>query len=149
MITITAPHYSLVQGRSLFLAGGISGCGDWHQDVIAACKDAPITILNPRRPGTMNRKDVELSRQQIAWEHTYLRLASEVLFWFPDTSVCPIALFELGGALERRGQFKRLYVGCAEGYDRIVDLQVQLELAKFKGELVHSVNGLVKQVLTN
>ena len=145
MQILTAPNYIYLpkNTRKLFLAGGISGCGDWQQDVIKSLDDENIFILNPRRKGSINRKDLIISREQVAWEHFYLREATEIMFWFPDSSICPIALFELGGALER-DQF--IYVGCDPNYDRIVDLKIQIELSKKPIKLVHSLKEIINQI---
>jgi hypothetical protein len=129
--------------RKLFLAGGISNCPDWQQEVIKELQDENIVVFNPRRPIIIDRKNLKVSREQIAWEHYYLREATEVLFWFPNTSVCPIALFELGGCLERN---QVVYVGCDVNYDRIVDLVIQIEMSKRPIKLVHSIKDLLKQV---
>lgn len=149
MRVIQAPNYfhkSYEYHRRLFLAGGISGCGNWQSAIVEDLKKIKekLLVYNPRRDQSIDRKNYVISYNQISWEFHYLRLASDVLFWFPKESVCPIALFELGGVLERR---QNVFVGCDENYDRIVDLKIQLELAKFGQcrKLVHSPKELVDQ----
>jgi hypothetical protein len=120
--------------QKLFLAGGISGTTNWQRTAISKLKDLDITIFNPRRTGKLDRKDMKVSGEQIAWERKYLLESTHILFWFPDTSICPIALFELGGALDRTqgcGGFTpihKIFVGAAPKYDRIVDLKLQIPL---------------------
>ena len=35
--------------KSLFLAGGITGCPDWQKEMIHLLNDEPILIYSPRR----------------------------------------------------------------------------------------------------
>lgn len=132
MKLITAPNQLPMKDygdRTLFLAGGISGCGDWQRDIIEVLKKEDITILNPRREGTIDRKDAKISGEQITWERWHLINAKEILFWFPPSSVCPIALFELGGALERQTDAVRqnIYLGIHPSYDRKLDIEIQIK----------------------
>lgn len=118
---------------ALFLAGGITGCEDWQSDArdLLNASEAPVVILNPRR-ADFDVTDPAAGPQQIAWEYRHLRLADVIMFWFPacDPAVTtqPIALFELGGALERTGT--RLAVGVDPGYPRLVDVIEQCRLAR-------------------
>lgn len=157
MIVYTAPSVpSFYQTRDmLFLAGGISGCGDWHADAINALSDLNLTIFNPRRPGTIDRKDKVVSELQIKWERTHLMASTHILFWFPNTSVCPIALFELGGALERKvgcgvgSPRHKVYVGCEPDYDRIVDLEIQLPLIGKQFDRTISIHSTLTALLAD
>jgi hypothetical protein len=83
-------------GPSLFLAGGISGTFDWQADVVAGLADLPLVLLNPRRRN-FPINDPTAAPTQIEWEFHHLRRATAVLFWFPSETLCPIALYELGG----------------------------------------------------
>lgn len=34
---------------AVFLAGGITGCSDWQQEIVTRLHDLPVVLLNPRR----------------------------------------------------------------------------------------------------
>jgi hypothetical protein len=72
--------------------------------------------------------DPTAARTQIEWEYRHLRRATAVLFWFPPETLCPIALYELGGRALVREQ--PLFVGTHPGYARRLDVEVQLKLAR-------------------
>lgn len=40
---------SLSGHMNLFLAGGITGCPDWQQELVQLLRDADLILLNPRR----------------------------------------------------------------------------------------------------
>lgn len=114
-------------GPSLFLAGGISGTFDWQADVVARLTDLPLVLLNPRRRN-FPIDDPTAAHTQIEWEFRHLRRATAVLFWFPPETLCPIALYELGGRALVREQ--PLFVGTHPDYARRLDVEVQLKLAR-------------------
>jgi hypothetical protein len=158
MKALIAPNKELLPYtvRTLFLAGGISNCGDWQSYVIEKLDNLNIFIINPRREGSIDRKDMVISTEQIKWEEHYLREAKEVLFWFPKTSVCPIALFELGKALGRQTcwdaccgclyNHQSIYIGCDPEYDRIVDVKIQVSLVNPEIKIASSIDELIEQV---
>jgi hypothetical protein len=121
----------------LFLAGGITDCPDWQNETLRTVKSFPITVVNPRRK-SFDVSDPKESEKQIVWEHQRLRQATEILFWFPKETICPITLFEYGGALERN---QKLFVGCHRDYSRKNDLIIQSGLSKFKTLTVHKTFG--------
>ena len=54
-----------------------------------------------------------------------------ILFWFPATSICPIALFELGRwSWKYPGNIIAIFVGCDPAYPRRVDVEQQMKLAR-------------------
>lgn len=112
---------------SLFLAGGITGCGDWQSIAVDMIEKSPnsslLGIANPRYP--LGEPD---PATQIEWEYITLQRASSVLFWFPDATLCPITLFELGVFTQRKNI--PLFVGCAPDYKRRFDVDVQLKLSR-------------------
>lgn len=139
---VTAPERRVVVGddsrRTLFLAGGITGCGDWQADMIAMLGRAagaglagpPLpagewAVLNPRRPDYRDSEDE--ARRQIAWEHAHLAAADAVSFWFPRATLCPITLLELG---RWSGIAKPIFVGVEPGYARGLDVEAQLSLSR-------------------
>lgn len=142
MIYIEAPNEYAGDGPSLFLAGGISGCEIWQKDVVERLHDLPLTLLNPRRRDfPMHRP--KAAEEQIRWEYEHLRRATMRLFWFPPQTLCPIALYELGGAALRTGP---LFVGADRGYQRRRDVEIQLTLARPEVRVVDSLEQLCTQV---
>jgi Nucleoside 2-deoxyribosyltransferase like len=119
---VEAPARLVHSGRSVFLAGGITGCPDWQADAVRALAASPYAVFNPRR-----RTGFADPVEQIAWEYEHLRVADVVLFWFAAGQVQPIALYELG-AMAALG--KPLAVGADPGYPRRLDVTVQLGLAR-------------------
>lgn len=166
MNLITAPSQERITTyRSIFLGGGISGCGNWQNDAIKAFKYLPITVVNPRREGILDRKDMKISEEQISWEFNYLRKVTDVMFWFPSSSSCPIALYELGAILERLYWFlykggrmgvpQRVYIGCDPAYDRLVDVKLQVKLIEqklriinFKIKINNTLEDLFKEIIS-
>lgn len=142
MPVLTAPADTQLNGCSLFLAGGISNCGDWQSEMIALLAATDLTLLNPRRED-FDVSNPSMTEAQIRWEYRYLRKASAVLFWFPPETLCPITLFELGGALERNAP---VFVGCDPAYARQEDVRVQVGLARREVQIVFSVDDLAEQV---
>ena len=115
---------------AVFLAGGITGCPDWQATAAAQLASAPCVVLNPRR-AAFDIADPQAASAQIAWEYRHLRLPRVLtLFWFPacdrSVTVQPIALYELGGALERRCLDRPVLIGADPGYPRRFDLVEQL-----------------------
>jgi hypothetical protein len=132
-------------GPSVFLAGGISGTFDWQSDVVARLADLPITVLNPRRKN-FPIDDPTAAPTQIDWEFRHLRRATAVAFWFPSETLCPIALYELGGRALVREQ--ALFVGTHPDYARRLDVEVQLKLARPEVVVVFDTAALAEQVRT-
>ena len=81
---------------------------------------------------------------QIEWEFRHIRRATAVLFWFPPETLCPIALFELGGRIAEPNQ--PLFVGTHPDYQRRLDVQIQLKLARPEVTLVSAITELAEQV---
>ena len=142
MKIITAPILEAVPSPSLFLAGGISGCGDWQGAMIGLPAETRLTLLNPRRDD-FDTTGPSATREQIEWEYRYLREATAVQFWFPHETLCPITLFELGGALKRTAP---VFVGCHAGYARREDVRVRLGLARPAAQVTDSLSALAAQI---
>lgn len=128
---------------SLFLAGGITDCGCWQQQILELLAGSSLAVFNPRW-AVWNCKDMAGAREQIGWEHRHLRRATARLFWFPPETLCPIALFELGGWT--RGS-EPLFVGMDPVYRRRFDVEEQLKLARPDVEIVYRLPDLAGQVL--
>ena len=143
MTYIEAPTEYDGTGPSVFLAGGISNTHDWQTDLVALLAEAPIVILNPRRRN-YPWHDPAAAEEQIRWEFRHLRRASAVAFWFPPETLCPIALFELGGRIAEPRQ--ALFVGTHPDYQRRHDIEIQLKLARPEVTVVSDIAALAWQV---
>jgi hypothetical protein len=108
----------------VFLAGGISNCPNWQADAITMAKVLPDDVLlyNPKRVD-FDITDPSATIKQIQWEHHALTYATGVLFWFPEETLCPITLFELGKLAGK----KPLFVGTHPNYARRLDVIEQLK----------------------
>lgn len=126
----------------VFLAGGITGCPDWQQDVRKMLQGTVLVLLNPRRKD-FPIHDPNAALEQITWEHEQLRKADLILFWFPCETICPIVLYELGTWSMTD---KSIYVGVHPEYQRRQDVEIQTALARPEVAIAHSLEELVKQV---
>lgn len=114
---------------AVFVAGGISDCPDWQQELIQHIDSDRFDVINPRRVDGLAKNGTD-ARRQIAWEHLALENSQIVLFWFPKESLCPIALFEYGKMLERAcKEGLRVIAGVHPEYPRAFDLDEQTQLA--------------------
>jgi hypothetical protein len=108
----------------LFLAGGISNCPDWQEQLVNRLGKIPkLTVYNPRRDDF--NKDTEM--EQICWEHDKLAKADIIVFWFTNATNCPITLYELGKYSTTN---KPMVIGIEEGYTRKSDVIIQTSLAR-------------------
>ncbi len=140
---IEAPNEFLGKETSLFLAGGITGCPNWQQEVATALKDLPITLLNPRQK-SFPIEDSTAALEQIKWEYRHLRKASAISFWFPHETLCPIVLYELGAWSMTD---KPIFVGVHPDYQRKLDVEIQTSLVRPEVEIVYSLQDLVAQII--
>ena len=113
-------------GPGIFLAGGISGVGDWQRQAIALLGSVWPVVYNPRRDDFPMGDEVEGVRQ-IRWEYDHLEAAGAILFWFSYETLQPIALYELG---RWAASSKPLAVGTHPGYARRFDVVQQLTLIR-------------------
>jgi hypothetical protein len=128
--------------KSLFLAGGITGCLDWQSELVKLLEKENIILLNPRRKN-FPIDDPNASEAQIKWEYNHLKKATGVSFWFPKETLCPIALYELG---RQSVGNKHLFIGVHPEYKRKLDVEIQTGLIKPKIRIVYSLNDLAKQI---
>lgn len=131
-----------LQDRSLYLAGGITGCPDWQQEIVHLLKATDLFLLNPRRKH-FPIDDPTAAEFQIKWEHKHLRMADEILFWFPRETLCPIALYELGAWSMTDVP---MYVGVHPNYQRRMDIEIQTKLTRPNIKIVYSLYDLAIQV---
>ncbi len=138
---IEAPQAYHGNEPSLFLAGGITGCPDWQKEMITKLQDLPLAIFNPRR--THFPQHINVDREQIEWEYTYLRKATAVSFWFPEETLCPITLYELGAWSMSD---KKIFLGVHPNYQRIVDIKIQTALVRPDITLVQTLDELIQSI---
>ena len=128
--------------KSLFLAGGISGCADWQAELLRMLEKEDLVLLNPRRKHfSSNNRNIE--EEQIKWEYDHLRKASAISFWFPKETPCPITLYELG---KQSVSDKPLFIGIHPDYRRRRDVEIQTKLVRPEIKIVYSLDELSKQI---
>jgi hypothetical protein len=130
--------------RALFMAGGITGCGDWQAELVALLRDTDWVLLNPRRKN-FPTNDPAAAEWQIKWEHDHLHAASAILFWFPGETLCPITLYELGAWSMTD---KPLFIGVHLDYQRRLDVEIQTRLARPEVKIVYSLPDLAELIKT-
>lgn len=129
----------------IFLAGGISDCPDWQSAIgNRIAEETDLIVINPRRKNWATDSQSKESVEQIYWEHFYLSRSEVILFWFPEETLCPITLFELGAALRTESD---VIIGMHPGYKRRLDVKVQSKLVRPDIKLYDSLNALVNSVI--
>jgi len=144
MLYIEAPKFDYYNHHEMpiFLAGGITDCPDWQSLIVEKLSDVEVLIYNPRRKD-FPINDLSAAELQIFWEYTYLRKAHCISFWFPQETLCPIVLFELGAWLNSK---KKIFVGVQQDYKRRKDVEIQTFLVRPDLEIVYNVFDLAQQV---
>ncbi len=138
----------------VFLAGGISNCPDWQQDIIdliVNCHDwrpKQLLLINPRLANFDPTAGPEVIQNQVKWEFDCLNhIANLHLFWFPKETMCPITLYELGRSVSSDIS---VLVGTHPEYQRLTTMKQQLQLIdspSVSDEMCHSLQELVQQLL--
>lgn len=113
MIVVTSPHLYIPKHDDItvFLAGGISGCRDWQQDVINNLfrmidkDDSQVVVYNPRQ------KDFNVNDQSAT-----------------DDQIQPICLYELGRYTKNVFGYKQV-ISVEKDYIRERDVVTQVALA--------------------
>jgi hypothetical protein len=131
----------------LFLAGGISNCPKWQDEICERLSkekifdeyDIDIVIFNPRC------KSIPEEEAQIKWEYDKLKKSNIHCFWFSEGSLNPITLFEYGSHFKSKN--KDLVVGCHMNYPRRnnVIIQTKLELPQFR--IVDTLDDFYQNIL--
>ena len=140
MKVITAPNEYILEKDeiSVFLAGGITNCPNWQEDIINRLENLStdkLVVFNPRREN-FPIHDPSASYQQIEWEFKALENANIFSMYFSSgVSDQPICMYELGRNLVKM-QIKnptdwknRIVISTEEGYKRKQDILIQTELA--------------------
>jgi hypothetical protein len=134
---ITAPSTEAGRYRTrCFLAGGITDCPQWQDELIGMLsREDGLTLYNPRQTN-FDVRNPNAADAQIEWEHARLRDANLVSFWFPSETLCPITLYELGKLTERG---TALVVGCHPNYKRRTDVVKQTALDRPEVKVVFTL----------
>ena len=129
--------------KVIFLAGGITNCPDWQQDLVKLLDIPQLVILNPRRKNfPIGNPSVAI--EQITWEFNSFQKADLISFWFSRGSLNPIVLFELGKWLVQNE--KKIFIGIDTEYQRRQDVEIQTFLERKDVLLVYSLEALTKQI---
>jgi len=128
---------------SIFLAGGITNCPDWQQEMRKLLYETNLTLLNPRRKH-FPIGDPGAAYTQIMWEHDQLRKADWILFWFPCETICPIVLYELGAWSMTD---KQIFIGVHPDYSRREDVRLQTHFTRPEVKIAADLEALADQVI--
>lgn len=138
-------------GRFVFVAGGITNCPDWQGYITEQFKDQPgLFLIDPRRDN-FDASDPLMSDKQIEWEFYHLHNSDAIMFWFPEETLCPITLYELGvwagmGFQRNRHNRKQIFVGCHPNYKRRFDVIKQLSMLRPEVIVRDSLEDLISDV---
>ena len=98
---ITAPSLEKPKFISIFLAGGITYCKNWQNEVIKELEFEDVSIFNPRQIN-FDIKDKSASFKQISWEFERLEQMEIFSIYFCESnSDQPICMYELGRNIVR------------------------------------------------
>lgn len=143
MKTYTSPDV-VPENIDLFLAGGITNCPDWQKTVLASLEETNLLIGNPRR--VFYSSEV-YAQDQIKWEYDALRKSSTVMFWFPEETLCPITLFELGVFTQKPDT--KVIVGTHPNYSRRLDVVEQLKLSRPEIKVHDNLQNVINEITKN
>ena len=125
--------------KSIFLAGGITGCYDWQAIAakrLAVIKD--LLVINPRRTN---------------WDIND-QAARQLLFWFSNETVQPITLYELGRELGKRQEtltegypYAPIFIGVDTRYSRAFDVREQLKYIARDIPIYHDLHGMLTGII--
>lgn len=134
--------------HQLFLAGGITDCPDWQQDVIGELSGYPdLTIFNPRR-AHFPIHDPGAANEQITWEYDHFKKSTAIAMWFSRGSENPIVLYELGRWINANPSMQA-FIGIGPLYSRRQDVEVQTKLDRPTIKIASSLGELVPNIKTD
>ena len=159
MKVITTPEIFEKSKRSevcCFLAGGITNCRNWQNDVITELKYETdnLILFNPRREN-FPIHDSNAALEQISWEFKWLENCDIFSIYFDGTNKSdqPICFYELGRNIERmKIKFpvdweKRIIISVDKNFKRADDVIIQTKLAtsnKIKINVSNSSDELIQ-----
>ena len=129
----------------IFLAGGITNCSEWQNEVIKCLNDMSkyvedglekLVIFNPRRKN-FPMDNPNAAEEQITWEFNFLEKCDifSIYFDYTEKSDQPICFYELGRNLVKMEikfpeDFKeRIVISYKENFKRAKDVIIQSNLA--------------------
>lgn len=136
MIYIEAPEPpgGLADLPKVFLAGGITNCPNWQQEVVQQLGKLDLlpefVVFNPRREN-FPIHDPSAAQAQIEWEFQQLERCNIFSMWFANAdSDQPICMYEFGRHLARfeQGLLYGFVLGVEPGYRREQDVHIQSRL---------------------
>jgi len=150
MRVVTAPekYEKGPQDVFVFLAGGISNCPEWQNEIISRLSEIEgldhLVLFNPRREN-FPIQDPNAAQEQITWEFNYLeQMDIFSMFFCGGESDQPICMYELGRNLTRHFVRKHpltykdsVIISCHSGYRRASDVKFQVFLATHEPEQVY------------
>jgi hypothetical protein len=128
---------------AVFLAGGITGCPDWQQEMRLLLGMTNYAVLNPRRKNFPIHEGASAAELQIKWEFYHLRKADVISFWFCKETVQPIVLYELGAWSMTD---KPIAVGVEPGYIRELDVRIQVDLVRPDIRILTTLDDLANEL---
>lgn len=144
MRVVTAPEdftmWETPDEISVFLAGGITNCWKWQDEVIKNLEKYPDTenlvVINPRREN-FPIHDPNASYDQIKWEFNYLNRVDIFSMYFTGgISDQPICMYELGRystimiSENPADCFNdKIIISIEADYKRRKDVEIQMDLA--------------------
>ena len=144
MIYVEAPNVIESDKKSIFLAGGITGCSEWQKELANNIAELDIVVYNPRRKN-FPMDDPTAALAQITWEFNHLQKASMISFWFGSETIQPIVLFEYGKWIVSN---KPIAIGVDPKYQRKQDVEIQTSLERPGLKIVYSLKDLTNQIYT-
>jgi len=142
MIYIECPNKTDLTKKSLFLAGGISGCRNWQAEVVAHTQSIDFILYNPRREH-FDDTSQDITEEQITWEEEMMRKADFIAFYFCRETLCPITLYELGVYNMTK---KPIVIGMDQDYSRRLDVEIQTKLKRPEVEIVYGTQNLINSI---
>jgi hypothetical protein len=142
MIYMECPNKTDLDKKSLFLAGGISGCRNWQAEVVAYTQSIDYILYNPRRE-YYDITNQDIAEEQITWEEEMMRKADFIAFYFCRETICPITLYELGVYNMTK---KPIIVGMDQDYSRRLDIEIQTKLKRPQVKFVYGTQGLISGI---
>lgn len=133
MRIIVAPEcIDHIYDSSVFLAGGITNCPEWQDEIIELLKPFEFgVVFNPRRK-KFPINNIFAAEEQIVWEYNALNKSDVFSMWFCNSdSDQPICMYELGKHLEHRfnnNDLSNVIIGIEPGYKRENDVRIQTKL---------------------
>ena len=145
---ITVPDKLQWEGLSIFLAGGITNCSCWQDEVIKMLKPYEGTILNPRRKN-FPIDDPNAAEEQITWEFNAFKRADIFSIWFPNSeSDRPICMYELGRHITlRENKMGTVVIGVEPRYLREQDVYIQIGLIDKRFQIVSNLNDYAQNII--